>query len=72
MCGKVGAMCHSLSEQPPSPLSDGKNLLPNFQKGGRLDRTLIVREGLVGKRGGDLFEGGEVQFLQKSKRFFLS
>ena len=46
----------------------GLNLLPNLQKRGRgLDVTLIFRGELVGKRGGDLFEDGGLQFLHKNK-----
>ena len=33
------------------------NLLPNFLKGGGLDRTLIFRGRVGEKEGGDLFEG---------------
>ena len=44
---------------PPICWGEELNLLPNFQKGGGLDTTLIFRGRLVGKRGGgDLFEGG--------------
>ena len=56
---------------PPSPtflLGDGRggglNLPPNFQQGGgRLDRTSILRGGLLEKRGVTSFRG--VQFLHK-------
>ena len=43
-------------EHPFSVGGGGVNLLPNFQKG-RLDKTLIFRGGLLGKRW--------VQFLHK-------
>ena len=53
----------------PSPFwwEGGLNFLPNFHKGGGLDRTSILRGGLLGKRGVTFFRMGEgrLQFLHK-------
>ena len=44
---------------PPLFQLRGLSLLPNFQqKKGGLDKILIFREGLLGKSGGDIFQGG--------------
>ena len=42
---------------PPPISAGGLNLLPNFQKGGGLDRTSVFR-GDCWERGGDFFQGG--------------
>ena len=47
----------------------GVNLLPNFKKERGLDRTLIVREGLVGKRG-LIFLREAYNFYMKNKLIF--
>ena len=52
----------------PFLLEEGLNLIPNFQKGG-LDRTLLFREEVAGKEGGDLFEGGK-QYLNKKTKIW--
>ena len=55
---------------PPPPFLQGRglNLLPNFQKGWRLDRTSTLRGGLLEKRGVTLRGGGGgVAIFQKNK-----
>ena len=49
---------------PPSFLLWGLSLLPNFQKGGGLDRTSVFRAGCW-ERGGWLFSGRVAIFQQK-------
>ena len=58
---RIVSYVHSVHPPLSAGVGGGLSLQPNFRKGA-LDRTSTFRRRLLGKRGGDFFQGGVAIF----------